>query len=90
MKTNEKGTEKRTICTACEGYAIRLCPWCKIDIKDDKGKVIQSKPGQGCRACLGAGIFTCTQCDGKGYLPQEEIEIPKTPGTSGGRYLPDY
>lgn len=90
MKMNEKGTEKRTICPTCEGFAIRLCPWCKIDIKDDKGKVIQSKPGQGCRACVGRSLFTCTQCDGKGYLSQDEIEISGAPNKSGDKYLRDY
>lgn len=90
MKTNEKGSERRTICPTCEGFAIRLCPWCKVDVKDEKGKVIQSKPGQGCRACLGASVFTCTQCDGKGYIPQDEIEIPNPPGTNGRRYMTEY
>ena len=87
MKINEKGTEKRTICPTCDGFAVRLCPWCKIDVKDDKGNVIRSKPGQGCRACLGAGIFTCTQCEGKGFLPQDEIEIPGTHDKSGVGYM---
>lgn len=90
MKANEKGPEKRNICPTCDGFAIRLCPWCKVDIKDEKGKIIKSNPGQGCRACLGAGIFTCTQCDGKGYLPQEEIEIPNAPITSGRGYGAQY
>lgn len=90
METNEKRTEKRTLCSTCEGFGIRICPWCKIDTNDENGKVIKSKPGQGCRACLGAGVFTCTQCDGKGYLSQDDIEIPGAPNKSGDRYLRDY
>ena len=66
----------RKICPECGGFAIKLCPWCKIDIKDEKGKVT-SKPGPGCRACMGRSTFICTQCDGRGYLPQDEIEIPE-------------
>ena len=87
--TNEKRTSQRRICPTCEGFAVRLCPWCKVDITNDNGKVIKSKPGQGCRACLGAGIFTCTQCAGKGYLLEGEIEPPKAPKGSLG-YMPDY
>ena len=90
MEVKGKATERRTICPTCEGFAIRLCPWCKIDTKDDKGRVIKSNPGQGCRACLGRGIFTCAQCDGKGYLSQDEIEIPGTLAKSEGRFMPDY
>lgn len=87
MKANEKGNEKRTLCPACEGFAIRLCPWCKVDVKDEKGKVIRSNPGPGCRACLGRSVFTCTQCEGKGVLEQDEIEIPESPDKSGVRYM---
>lgn len=66
---------ERKVCPECNGYAVKLCPWCKIDIKDEKGKVIGSKPGSGCRACEGKSIFSCTFCEGKGYLPQGEIEL---------------
>lgn len=90
MKNNEKVTERRTICPTCDGFAIRLCPWCKVDTKDKKGKVIHSRPGQGCRACLGAGVFQCTQCDGKGYLAQEEIEISGTSTKNGSERMRDY
>ena len=68
---------ERKTCPACNGFAIKPCPWCNIDIRDETGKVISSKPGPGCRACWGRSILTCTQCDGKGYLSQDEIEVPE-------------
>ena len=86
----EKENKTRRMCPTCEGFAIRLCPWCKVDSTDKKGKVIQSKPGPGCRACLGASIFKCTQCDGKGYLPQEEIEISRGHLNTDGGYMREY
>lgn len=76
-------------CSNCEGTAIKLCPWCKIDTKDETGKVISSRPGSGCRACMGKGVFVCPICDGKGYLSQDEIEIPGNPTDDAIRHLKD-
>lgn len=68
---------RRKACSNCGGIAVRLCPFCKIDVRDDSGKVVTSKPGSGCRACLGKGVFVCPVCDGNGFELVDEIEVPQ-------------
>ena len=80
---------KRLECPNCGGTAVKLCPWCKLDTKDEKGNVISSRPGSGCRACLGKGVFVCSVCDGRGYLSQDEIEISENSADDKNNHLPD-
>ena len=70
---------KATICPNCKGYAILLCPWCKSEERDLKGKVTREKIGAGCKACVGRGVFICPQCEGRGVLAQDEYEVISDP-----------